>query len=90
MAGPYSRANRASRPDRDGRLSKYVGLIVPQARAITPADPVGKLSAPAAASPVRQSWQEHSSMPAVAGATVNDRVELTASDSFVAGPVSCA
>ena len=75
--------------DRDGRLSKYVGLIVPQARAITPADPVGKLSAPAAASRLFASLGK--SIPDagfVAGATVNDRVELTASDSFVAGPVS--
>jgi uncharacterized repeat protein (TIGR01451 family) len=76
--------------DTNGRLMKHVGLMVPQARSLVPADPAGKLSAAAASSKLFASLGKTiADTDFTAGDTSADgRTELASTDAFVAGAVT--
>ncbi len=74
--------------DQSGRLVKYVGVMVPRARALVPTSSKN-LTAAAASSRLFASIgrQIPESSFSVSGSGDGGRTELTASDEFIAGPV---
>jgi uncharacterized repeat protein (TIGR01451 family) len=76
--------------DREGRLMKGVGLMVPEARALAPRVDFGKLLSPGAAVARLLAADGKSADPAsfTVAADNGGRLELAETDGFVAGPVT--
>jgi len=76
--------------DRDGRLVKYVGQMVPNARALATESTVGLMTPAAASSRLLASLGKSVSEGtfSVTSVAQDGRTELTSTDSYLAGPVT--